>query len=52
MKWMDRLGVTEMDRTGVYEMERRTKSKKIEMPLKWITFLCFFGQKLECVITF
>ena len=35
--WIDRPSVTEMDRGGAYGMERQS-SKKMEMPLKLITF--------------
>ena len=51
MKWKDRPSVAEMYSGGVYEMERQTMcQKKMEIPLKCLTFFMIFGKVLECVM--
>ena len=49
MKWINRPSVTEIEEVSMKWSDRQI-AKKMEMPLKWITFFKNFGQVLECVI--
>ena len=40
--WQTSPSIIEMDRGGIYKIDRHTKCQKMEMPLKWITFLKIF----------